>query len=435
MSILLNETTHSLRSRYHGKYPVGLITSLAWVGFIFAWFVGMEDLADRATLVLWCAALLLSSQLLGKTVRRFDLRIIMLMAIIPANLFSSVLPLLVPFHGGSLLAGGQGYDFCEIEHPKGLLVSIPACTSISDWRFGYDDCRAGRIASYDPETFEPNGEFRFWSDEYFGRLEQLVCLDDEVHVAVQQTYLQGERRLQTALSFSPASPKGFRPLAGGDGVGASIAYDARRDAVFYTAEFTNKIVRVDRKTGRRNTEVGDGLQRSKEITLLSGIKMSGSLAVNDNSIHPGRDRLYVADWLHGKFVHAIDLETLRPTQRFGAYGGGSLGVTVDIERDRLLVSTIWGLEIFDLETNALLLRKRLGLFNRPPVIDQLRNRIYISSTVEGKIRVLDRDTYEVIGQIPIGMGPRHLYLSHDGKRLFGSTIRAHYYWDLGDPGI
>jgi len=148
-----------------------------------------------------------------------------------------------------------------------------------------------------------------------------------------------------------------------------------------------------------------------------------------DSIHPGRNRIYLMEFMHARYAHAIDLDSLRPVARYDVASGGAMGLTVDPERDRLFVSSLWGLEVFDLATDRLILRMRTGLGNRPIVVDRARNRLYLSSMVEGKIRILDRDTLEVIGQIPIGIGPRFPYLTGDGKRLLASSTRAHYWWD------
>jgi len=101
-------------------------------------------------------------------------------------------------------------------------------------------------------------------------------------------------------------------------------------------------------------------------------------------------------------------------------------------RDRLLVASIWGLEVFDLKTGRVITRKRLGLVSRPPVIDEARGVLYISSTVDGKLRVLDLDDYSLVEQIPIGMGIRHPYLSNDGRRLFASSNGGQFYWPLDE---
>src|SRR5262249_7992961 len=126
---------------------------------------------------------------------------------------------------------------------------------------------------------------------------------------------------------------------------------------------------------------------------------------------------------------ALDLATLQIVARYDVGGGGALGIAVDPERDHLFVSSLYGIEVFDLTTDRLIARKRIGLGNRPVVVDAARNRLYVASTIEGKIRVLDRDTFATVGQIATGMGPRHLYLSKDGQYLFGSSVAAHYYWN------
>jgi hypothetical protein len=92
---------------------------------------------------------------------------------------------------------------------------------------------------------------------------------------------------------------------------------------------------------------------------------SGSSILYTTSIHPGRNRVYLAEWMRGRYAFAIDLTTLRPVARYDVGGGGALGITVDVERDRLFVSSLWGLEVFDLATDRLIVRKRTGLGNRP----------------------------------------------------------------------
>ena len=51
------------------------------------------------------------------------------------------------------------------------------------------------------------------------------------------------------------------------------------------------------------------------------------------------------------------------------------------------------------------------------IVDSIRNRLYLRSMVEGKVRILDRDTLELLRQIP------HLF--RDGKRFFASSTVAH----------
>jgi DNA-binding beta-propeller fold protein YncE len=207
-----------------------------------------------------------------------------------------------------------------------------------------------------------------------------------------------------------------------------MAYDREHDAVFYSGEFNNHIVRYDRRTRRfDDTASQDFVRRWFQPVSLEAF--DGSLCLQTTSIHPGRNRIYLTDWMQGRYAYAVDLTTLRLVGRYDVGGGGAGGIAVDPERDRLFVSSLWGLEVFDLTTDRLIARKRLGLGNRPVIVDTARNRLYVSSTVEGKIRILDRDTFDVIGQIPIGIGSRYPYLSQDGKHLFASSRSAHYSWD------
>ena len=134
--------------------------------------------------------------------------------------------------------------------------------------------------------------------------------------------------------------------------------------------------------------------------------------------------------MQGRYAYGVDLTSLEPSIRFRVYSGSILGGAVDIDRNRLILSSLWGLEVFDLDTGELVLRKRIGFTNRPAVIDPWRDRIYISSAIDGKIRVFDRDTFELVDQIAVGMGPRYVHLSLDGRRLYASSATAHYVWDL-----
>jgi outer membrane protein assembly factor BamB len=199
--------------------------------------------------------------------------------------------------------------------------------------------------------------------------------------------------------------------------------------VFYTGEYTGKIVRYDRRTGVFDDRVGDAMLRPWTHPL-AGTTHSGSLGTGVHAVDSRRGRLYFGEWMQGRYVYALDLGTLAPAPRLATRSGSVLGVTVDVERDRLLASSMWGLEVVDLNTGAVLRRVRLGLTNRPAVVDRWRDVIYVPSAVDGKIRVLDRDTFELVDQIAIGLGPRYLRLSGDGRRLFASSMRAQFVWEL-----
>lgn len=401
------------------------LQSALW-GSLFAYALLLAgDTSDRIAVVGWAVFLLNAHWWLAARVAPRDLALLGMLAIIPANLAAAMLPVAIPVHGGTLLGSGLAYSFCEVPGRQILYAAIPECDSVQP---GYDQCREGRLVAYDLRTMKPVATQRFFSPDFYGRLELLVCLPDEVQVAMQGTYYQGRSVVQSVLSFPVDDPARYKVLATDEGIGTTIAYDQIHDAFFYSGEFQNPVVRFDRRSGAFDDTVGQQFRRPW-VEPVSLQAHNGSLALHTRSVHPGRNRLYLADWMQGRYAYALDLSALRLVARYDAGGGGAMGVAVDPERDRLYVSSMWGLEVFDLKTDQLIARKRTGLGNRPMIVDAIHNRLYLSSMVEGKIRIFDRDTLDLIGQIPIGLGSRYAELSLDQKYLFASSAAAHYYWD------
>ncbi|HLY37282.1 MAG TPA: hypothetical protein VKU61_04560 [Candidatus Binatia bacterium] len=392
--------------------------------FLVGMVVRAHDVVDRITLLAW-ALFLGTTWAIRAHVDRRDLGLVRIAAIIPANLLAASLPLFLPVHGGTLFGKGLAYSFCEIPARAALYAAVPGCGSVDA---SYERCRDGSIVEYDVKTMQASARYTFFSPDFHGRLEQLLCLDDEVQVAVQDLTYRGRNVVSGVLAFPPDNPSKFGVLTADRGIGATIAYDAAHDAVFYSGEFDNPLVRYDRRTRAFDDDFAPEFARRwyEPISLQANI---GSLAVSTACIHPRRNRLYVTEWMQGRYVYALDLTTLRVVARYDVGSGGALGVTVDPDRERLFVSSLWGVEVIDLETDRIVDRKRTGLGNRPAVLDARRNRIYVSSMVEGKIRIFDRDTLELIGQVPIGFGSRYPLLTTDGRYLVASSLTAHYYWN------
>lgn len=403
------------RAAWIGVWSVALLVVLASAGSV----------ADRVALVVLALVLAIIQRWLAPRTGRRDLTLARLAVLLPLNLVPALLPAIAPLHGGAPLGDELAYGFCEVPNRGILYASIPVCGSI---RTHYEDCRDGRVFQYDLATMTRIAEHRFFSPTFFGRLEQLVCLDDEVQVAVQGAVYQGRPVIQGVLAFPIDAPQKFGVLTTERGIGTTIAYDAAHDALFYSGEFDNPLVRYDRTTHEFDDTPSAALARRwyEPITLKAN---NGSLAVQTKSIHPGRNRIYLADWMQGRWAYAVDLTTLRLVQRYEVGGGGAMGITVDPERDRLFVSSMWGLEVIDLTTDRVIARIRTGLGNRPVIVDPVRNRLYLTSTLEGTLRVLDRDSLAVLAKIPMGFGSRYAHLSLDGTRLFASSLSSHYYWD------
>ncbi len=396
-----------------------------WALFFAAWLFHAGDPFDRLALMAWAAVLFLTERWLAPSVRPREVALARALAILPINLLPALLPLVVTPPGATFVGTGLAYSFCEVPDRGTVFAALPVCGSILA---DYEACRDGRIVEYDLATKRVAATHRFFSPELYGRLELLVCLDDEVQVGVQQTVHQGRHLKQTALAFPVDAPERFTPVVAGPAVGVTIAYDAVHDALFYAGEFTNLLVRYDRRTKQFDDTASQDLIRPwhEPVTLEP---FGNSLMLSPQGIHPGRNRLYVAELMKGQQAHAFDLTTLRRVATYDVGSGAGIGVSIDAERDRLFVSSLWGIEVFDLKTDTLLMRRRLGLGNRPVVVDAPRNRLYVSSMVEGKIRILDRDTLALLGQIPIGLGSRYPHLTRDGTTLFASSTTAHYAFD------
>ncbi len=418
--LLLAVTTHP---RLRGRLPPWTL-ALAWTVVLLPWLVVAGDWVERLAVAVW-SLVVAAVTLATPHVRRRDLGLAALAALVPVNLLTTLVPLALPLHGGTWLGAGLGYNFCEVPGRDTVYATVPVCDSV---KADYEDCRDGAVVEYDRATKQLVARHRFMSPAFHGRLELLACLPDEVHVAVQAAVIQGRAVVHSALAFPVADPTVFNPAMAGPGVGVTLAYDQAHEAMFYSAEFTHRIVRLDRRTQRLQDVASAAMKRHwiHPITLETN---TGSNLLYTASIHPRRNRIYVVEWLDGREAKAIDLDTLEVVARYEVGSGGALGITVDPDRDRLIVSSVWGIEVFDLATDRLLLRRRMGFGNRAAVLDRGRNRLYVGSTVDGRIRILDRDTYDVIGQIPVGIGTRFAYLSRDGTTLYASSTAAHFYWD------
>lgn len=410
-------------ARVTASLPRGVLVAV-WGGFFACCVVVAGDAIDRLTIVVWTVLLAATHRYLGPRFGAGDLALLRGAAVIPMNLLPAALPLVLVLHGGTRLGEGLAYSFCEVPGRAVVYAAVPVCDSV---RTAYEDCGEGRVVEYDRDTLKRVAAHDFFSPEFHGRLELMVCLPDEVQVTVQSAKYRGRSLVHSVLSFRAADPSEFNPLFA-TGIGAAMAYDGAHDAVFYSGEFNNFIVRYDRRTRQFDDGASPQFVR-RWFEPVSLQAFDGSMCIHTAGIHPGRNRMYLTEWMRGRYAYALDLNSLRQVARYDVGGGGASGVSVDVERDRLFVSSLWGLEVYDLATDALIARKRLGLGNRPVIVDAARNRLYVSSTVEGKVRILDRDTFDVVGQIPIGIGSRFPHLSSDGKHLFASSLAAHYAWD------
>ena len=85
-----------------------------------------------------------------------------------------------------------------------------------------------------------------------------------------------------------------------------------------------------------------------------------------------------------------------------------------------------------METGRTLHRRRTGFIARKPTIDARNGLVYVPTTGAGKILVFDRESFELLGQLPIGNGTRFVYATRNGRWLVGGNLREHFFWDAAE---
>ena len=388
---------------------------------ILVWILAADTWADVSAGLLLAAAVWTLLRDAKRVLATRERRLAVLLAGAACQLFAAGLPLLIPMHGGTRLGSGLAYSFCESQAAGKLFAAVPEAPTMLPWSLGGAHGRGGFVARYDLPDLTHSTRLTFFSDDFHGRLEWVQCLDDRVYVGMTNTTWRGRTHQDHALAFDIADPSRVEPDVTGGGTGHGIAHDRRRDALYFVSENQPAILRLDLRTGARE-EVMQTVPAKKPFL---------SLVVGPSSVSAARDSLFLAEWFGGTHAYEVDLETQRLRHLYPHRNGGALGLAVDEEMRRLYVVGVWGMEVFDLDTEQVVARRRLGLLSRSPAIDAERGLVYVASTAEGRIRVFDRETLELRGAIPIGYGPRiPLYSSTD--RLLASSAVATWSWDGDD---
>jgi len=386
-------------SRWTGADGVAVLSFGVLIGFVA--IAGRPVIAarDRAWVLLACGAL--------------------------AQVVAGYVPLRWPRHGGQLLGMGGVYSFCENTDRGLVFATVPNCTDLGP------GCLDGHLVQFDAhDVSAPARVLRFFDTSFYGRLMYPLCLPDTVRIGMAQTLVAGGRQAENVMEVSIAEPTRLTQSLRGSEVGQQILWDRKRDALYYSSEFSNTLVREDRRTGIVDHDVGRRLIPPSEPHWVAfGVWLSGGLTM-DNAIDPVRDSLFVGNWLTGSTVYEIDLERLALRAEYHPNNGGTTGITVDPAHERLLVTSMWGLDAIDLASGRVVTRVRLGFGTRTPVIDDANDRVYVASNIEGRIWILDRNTLAVLGALAVGKGARTPFVSATAGKLFGSSDQAYYWWDL-----
>ena len=367
------------------------------------WLLFSTDAGIAVAVVVWCIVLFLLSRPLapGLVLRdRFALAFLCMPAI---HLLAAFFPMWFPPANAEKLGGKMAYSFCEVAAGDRLFAAVPRCSPRQS------ACQNGTVDEFDARTLELREQYHFFSERYHGRLEGLLCFGDHVEVGLDATFVDGKELAQNMLEFRLDDPTKFTTNALGAPAGDGIAYDPKRNAVFYRDD-KEAVIRRDLATGTIDRKVA---------------ARSGLSAVAAIDFSAKRDSLLVLSY-YGRLVE-LDAGTMVPRATYPIINAWDF--VVDEERGRLYIGGNWGLEVLDLTKGKVIRRARLGLGARRPAIDRRNEVIYVPCTGSGRMYAFDRRTLKKLGSVPVGIGIRYPYVSDRYGHVFASSDRAHFSWN------
>jgi hypothetical protein len=397
--------------------PVGCgILSLAF----FDWAESLT-LTIFAAICLGLSIFVARKKLSGLTALSASLLLVTLMQI-----FSAWLPSTFIFRNAFRFNPRLSLSFCESSQLNQVFAVHPQCPLA----VFTEKCKDGVIGVYDKATLTYQRDLHLWDDAYHGRPEQIICHKKYFFLGMNEMKQKRVSLGSNAMlvEFRGNEVYSWRNFAGPQ-IGNSLLYDEMNDALFLTSELDQRIYRWDFQKKQMQTQIGDGLS-NPWYWPFSHRTNSGSFISHHDGLSKKQNSGYFSEWVNGRFVHEIDLKSLIAKRRFRINGGGSLGATVDEAENRLWVSHIWGVSVFDLTTGLLVTKHRGGFVNRPVVIDPINNLVFMASTVQGRIYAFDRKTAQPLTTIPLGIGSRYLLVSPETKRLFAASHSGSYAFDL-----
>jgi hypothetical protein len=400
---------------------------------------------DTIGIACWAGAAVLIVPFAAPRIARFDVLILLALVAAIVQVGITVAPALGVTEGASRLGDGYAYSYCE-QSDGHVLAFVPACEGAL-----LGECVDGYLAEYELVDGSAPME-RLWHEPFdgtfYGRGLHLLCLDDRIQLGMAQTIVGGVYRRESVVELRHEGKSIVRSDDLFEGsVGHRMARDTSggRDAVFYVSEWSGAIYRWDRISGEVRRDLGaflDGgtgsaatgrpvtlAEQAAHATAKGIFEVPASLQTEIDAIDRRREVVFFVEWLSGSRVFGLDLGTFELVMSLDTRAGPSHSLVIDHELDRLIVSGLWGIEVFDLGSGRRIARQRLGTGPRLPLIDERHGIVYVPTTYGGGVWALDRETYAVLGRIDVGNGSRNGLLTRDGLSLFASSSFAHYHWD------
>lgn len=385
------------------------------------------DWAEMAALITFSGITALCTTCIRREIIPLSGALLLLLVLTPLfQILSAWLPTQRPPMGSTRFSNSLALSFCASKDRKTVFAVHPECPMA----MFTEQCRNGFIAEYDSETLMQKNVIRPFDGNYWGRPEQIICSGERLFVSVNEA-MEKRRRLgpnAMLIKLSGNTAEIQKNIAGPQ-IGNSLLYDAQRDALYMASEWDQRIYRWGFRENRIQSTIGDQLPNSW-YWPLTGKTQTGSRILHHDGISQKYNAFYASEWINGRYVHEIDIDSQKLKRRFRFNGGASVGSTVDEEFRLLWVTHAWGISVFNLESGNLVAKHRAGFVNRPAVIDKTNGFVYFASTTRGRIFAYDRRSAKPLGTLVSGLGSRYLHFSPETNKLFAGTVTGSYVFDL-----
>jgi hypothetical protein len=381
---------------------------------LFLFLPFSHDLMDFFAVVLWIFILYFPF----KKIKRFsnkDLVVILFVLSLIPQAFSSLIPIFFNFHKGIKLGEGMAYFFCQSPKNRHIFASISHCPTFQPGNEKeFENCKNGKIIEYG-ENLEKITDHNFFTSNFYGRVEGLICLPESLIIGVTNLKTKNFFYNSMGLEYFPDKKGEPTILKIKDRLGGNGAiYDPINNALFTFSEDAKHVYRWDLKTGKWDFEI------AKYWDV-------GPLIVGVDGIYFKRKSLFAGEFLGGEKTIEFSSKNFEILNYYSSPDGAITGITVDNKLDRVIISGFWGFSVIDLISKKVLKKIRTGFLPRAAVIDEKNNLVFIASTLDGKIRVFNRESYTLIKTIPVGFGVRNLLVEKLGKNLLFGNNKDHYF--------
>jgi hypothetical protein len=310
-----------------------------------------------------------------------------------------------PWPGGTRLGTELAYGLCENAGRRRLAATVPVCTGPAG-----DRCAQGRIDLYDLDMMTPVTSLQPFRGRFYGRLEQIVCHDEYLLVGMCCATPQGRPNELVVTSIAWTGRVLEESVANRQT--HRVLLDSENDTLWLAGL---ELIHKNLSTG--------------ETSVVAARKPPGIFIVESGGKSARRDSVFIGELFQSSLVREFDRSSLSEKAAIDTNGGGVVAVTVDDREGRLYVAGPWGLEILAADSGMRLDSIRLGFSTRTPVIDERNDVVFVPSTTNGKIYVLDREDGAVLGAMSVGFGIRSVFLADEGRWLVANAGHGLWYWD------